>query len=77
MYSTQEPSSIQTNILKNTENWLIAHLNNSDELREVAKYNDFADFKDSILKVREVGLLRVRTLSSPFTVPVQIDEFRV
>lgn len=77
VYSTQEPSSIQTNILKNTENWLIAHLNNSDELREVAKYNDFADFKDSILKVREVGLLRVRTLSSPFTVPVQIDEFRV
>lgn len=77
VYSTQEPSSIQTNILKNTENWLIAHLNNSDELREVAKYNDFADFKDSILRVREVGLLRVRTLSSPFTVPVQIDEFRV
>lgn len=77
VYSTQEPSSIQTNILKNTENWLIAHLNNSDELREVAKYNDFADFKESILKVREVGLLRVRTLSSPFTVPVQIDEFRV
>lgn len=77
VYSTQEPSSIQTNILKNTENWLIAHLNNSDELREVAKYNDFADFKDSILKVREVGLLRVRTLSSPFTVPVQIDKFVV
>lgn len=77
VYSTQEPSSIQTNILKNTENWLIAHLNNSDELREVAKYNDFSDFKDSILKVREVGLLRVRTLSSPFTVPVQIDKFVV
>jgi len=77
VYSTQEPSSIQTNILKNTENWLIAHLNNSDELREVAKYNDFDDFKDSIRKVREVGLLRVRTLSSPFTVPVQIDKFVV
>lgn len=77
VYSTQEPSSIQTNILKNTENWLIAHLNNSDELREVAKYNDFDDFEDSIRKVREVGLLRVRTLSSPFTVPVQIDKFVV
>ena len=76
VYSTQEPSSIQANILKNTENWFIAHLNNTDETNQVSKFNDFKDFAGSILNVAEQGLVKMRTQSSYFTVPVQIDEFR-
>ena len=75
VYSTQEPSSVHANILKNTENWFIAHLNNTDETRQLAKFNDFADFTDGIIAVNEVGYVKMKTRSSRFTVPVQIDEF--
>ena len=76
VYSTQEPSAIQPNILKNTENWFIAHLNNTDETNLIRKFNDFRDFTDAIINVSEAGLVKTRTRSSFFTVPVQIDEFR-
>ena len=76
VYSTQEPSSIQANILKNTENWFIAHLNNTDETNQISKFNDFKDFTGSIINVSEKGLVKVRTQSSYFTIPVQIDEFK-
>ena len=75
VYSTQEPSSIQTNILKNTENWFIAHLNNTDETNQLKKYKDFADFAQSIINVEEAGLIKVRTASGKFTVPVHMDLF--
>ena len=76
VYSTQEPSSLQRNILTNTENWFIAHLSSTDETSQIRKYKDFGDFTESIVNVSEPGYLRVRTRSSHYTIPVQMDLFK-
>ncbi|WP_226086691.1 ATP-binding protein [Mesobacillus sp. S13] len=75
VYSTQEPSSINKNILSNTENWFVTHLNNEDEIKILSKYYDFGDFKESLLKAKDVGFARIKTMSQNFVIPVQIKKF--
>ena len=76
VYSTQEPSALQRNILTNTENWFIAHLSSTDETNQIKKYKDFGDFTESIINVSEPGYLKVRTRSRHYTIPVQMDLFK-
>lgn len=76
VYSTQEPSSIHPNILANTENLFVTHLNNDNEIRALASYYDFADFADGLKRCQDVGFARVKTLSSNFITPTQILQFQ-
>lgn len=75
IYTTQEPSAIHESILANTANFIVAHLNNEKEINTISQYEDIGDFQESIRRSEDVGFVRLRLLSKPYTIPVQIKPF--
>lgn len=76
-YATQEVSGVAHQVKANTANWVVAHLNNTTEVRELAKFYDFGAFSDAIIASEDRGYVRLKTLSSPYIVPVQIDRYDI
>lgn len=76
VYATQEVSSVDKRILSNTSNWFIAHINSKSELNELAGYYTFSDWTNHLQRSESKGFVRLKTESSPFIVPVQIDLFK-
>jgi hypothetical protein len=77
IYATQEVTGVAHQVLANTKNWVVAHLNNSREVNELAKYYDFKAFGDAIISHEDKGYVRLKTMSSPYIVAAQIDRYGI
>lgn len=75
IYATQEVSSVDPLILSNTSNWIVTHLNNHAEVKELSKYYRFEDFAELTLKAEDIGFARVKTRSGRYIIPTHIDLF--
>lgn len=75
VYATQEVSSVDKRILSNTSNFIISALTSIKETNELANYFQFADWSDHIRRIETKGFVRLKTMSSPYIVPVQIEKF--
>jgi hypothetical protein len=76
VYSTQSVTTINRDLLAQTENFFIAHMSSQDETNTLAKVNvAFENMKDDILRAKTPGYMRMLTRSNRFVVPVQAHKF--
>ena len=76
VYSTQSPTTVNRDLLAQTENFFIAHLSSQDEVNALAKLNiSYESLKDDILQAKTVGYIRMLTCSHRFVVSVQARKF--
>ncbi len=76
VYSTQSVTSINRDLLAQTENFFIAHMSSQDEVTALAKMNvSYENMKDDILRAKTPGYIRMLTRSHRFVIPVQARKF--
>jgi len=76
VYSTQSPSTINKELLAQTENFFVSHLSSQDETKALSRVQiAFAGIEEDILRARTPGYMRMMTLSHRFVVPVQAKKF--
>jgi DNA helicase HerA-like ATPase len=76
VYSTQSPSTVNADLLAQTENFFIAHLASQDDTSKLAKVNIAYDsMKNDILQAKTPGYMRMLTRSHRFVVSMQAKRF--
>jgi hypothetical protein len=74
VYATQSPSTINNDLLTQTENFFIGHLSSELDVRGLATVQHaFKSVEERILKQRTAGLLHVLTYSHRYVVPIQAN----
>lgn len=76
VYSTQSPSTINKELLAQTENFFVGHLSSQDETRALSRVQvAFAGTEEDILRAKTPGYMRMLTMSHRFVVPTQAFKF--
>ena len=76
VYSTQSPSTINKELLAQTENLFVGHLSSQDETRALSRVQvAFAGVEEDILRAKTPGYMRMLTMSHRFVVPTQAFRF--
>ena len=76
VFSTQSPTTINRDLLAQTENFFAAHLSSQDDVNALGRVNIAYDsIKDDIMRTKTVGYVRMLTRSHRFVVPVQARKF--
>lgn len=76
VYSTQSPSTVNRDLLAQTENFFIAHLSSRDEVGSLSRLNvAYETMQDDILSAKTPGYIRMLTRSHRFVVSVQAKKF--
>lgn len=76
VYSTQSPSTINKELLAQTENFFVGHLSSQDETRALSRVQiAYSGIEDDILRARTPGYMRMLTQSNRFVIPVQAFKF--
>jgi hypothetical protein len=76
VYSTQSPSTINRELLAQTENFFVGHLASQDETKALSRVQiAFAGIEQDILRAKTPGYMRMLTLSHRFVVPMQAHKF--
>lgn len=76
VYSTQSPTTINPDLLAQTENFFVAHLSSQDDVNKLAKLNvAYESLKDDILQAKTLGYIRMLTRSHRFVVSMQAKKF--
>jgi hypothetical protein len=76
VYSTQSPSTVNSDLLAQTENFFVAHLASQDDTNKLAKVNvAYESIKSDILQAKTQGYMRMLTRSHRFVVPLQAKKF--
>lgn len=72
VYSTQSPSTINKELLAQTENFFVGHLSSQDETKALSRVQvAFAGCEEDIMRAKTPGYMRMLTMSHRFVVPIQ------
>jgi hypothetical protein len=76
VYSTQSPSTINKELLAQTENFFVGHLSSQDETKSLSRVQiAFSGIEEDILRAKTPGYMRMLTMSHRFVVPMQAFRF--